>query len=182
MTVPCTAIKSDLARLSKGKPPDARLRIRKYMQRAGFALNNVTDWPPIATSILSLDTELLLHLLDMNQLSMPTFFISQPAPAAKQPTRTLKSFPSFCSRLKRSFFRGCHKFQRPCGMTLDSNADLNEKWEFDDSNMSSDDEEMDESYQPASTQTVIRNEMPFIYTSPGLPAEPNPTTNILNFI
>lgn len=67
-------------------------------------------------------------------------------------------------------------------MTLDSNADLNEKWEFDDSNMSSDDEEMDESYQPASTQTVIRNEMPFIYTSPGLPAEPNPTTNILNFI
>ncbi|AQZ09369.1 (ZYRO0B06534g) [Zygosaccharomyces parabailii] len=182
MTVPCTAIKSDLARLSKGKPPDARLRIREYMQRSGFALDNVTDWPPIATSILSLDTEMLLHLLDMNELAMPRFFLSQPAPAAKQPTRTLKSFSSFCSRLKRSFLRSCHKFHRPCGTTLDSNAELNEKWEFDDFNMSSEDEKMDESYQPASTQTVIRNEMPLIYTSPGLPAEPNPTTNILNFI
>lgn len=182
MNIACTAIKGELDQVSEGKQLETKLRIRQYLKHAGLDVGRATDLPPNATSTISLDTEMLVYLLNINKLELRSLLVIPSTQEEKQSPRRFKLFSAICSRLKQGFLKNCYRRHKLPDMTVDSSDEMDEKWYINDAENDTDPGDTEESYQPASTQTVIHSDTLLLHTPLGPTVEPRPTTNILRFI
>ncbi|CAR26303.1 hypothetical protein ZYGR_0H01120 [Zygosaccharomyces rouxii] len=188
MNVAATVIKSELMQVAKGRKSEAKVRIRRYLQHAGFTPGDVRDLPPRPTSEISLDTEMLFFLISMNELDILEENISMAklsSPNNEAP-RKLRLFSSIYLKIKRGLFhhhRGHQRFNRPSSGSEDegdaAEEELDEKMELLGFENGSDSYKGD---SPSSIQTVIQNDSLVMITPPGFPSDPKPTTNILKIM
>lgn len=192
MNVAATAIKSELVQLAKGGSSEAKLRLRRYLQHSGFFKGNAIELPASSTSELSLDTEMLFHLISLNELEPPqtNSKISTPSTPECESPRRLRLFSTLCSKIKRGIFHHCHRRQRHNVSFLnvyeeEQQAAVNDGRQELDEKLGLTDSENGSSLKgdsPSSVQTVIQNDNLIMITPPVFPADPKPTTNILRLI
>ncbi|GAV52283.1 hypothetical protein ZYGR_0AG02740 [Zygosaccharomyces rouxii] len=190
MNVAATAIKSELIQVVQGGESEARARIRRYLQYAGFTPGCVKELPTTSTSELCLDTEMLFYLISLNKfetLEENTNLDASTTPSNEEPRR-LRLFSSIYLKFKRGFLHHYHghaKFNKRSSGPEEEGDAVGVGTEFDEKMEVIGFENGGDSYKggsPSSVQTVIQNDNLVMITTPGLPIDPKPTTNILKIM